>query len=559
MVMAGFFAPWTLATPPFGREAPLAGVLFSLSHLSAVDAVILGVYFLIMAVLCVYGLHRYHLMRLFHKHRDRATGEPASRFAELPAVTVQLPIYNERFVVEALLEAVCRLDYPRERLQIQVLDDSTDETSWVARETVQQLKSLGHPIEYHHRAHREGFKAGALRAGLLQARGEFIAVFDADFSPPRDFLTRTIHYFAEPTVGAVQARWTHRNRDHSLLTEVQAILLDGHFVFEHGGRARSGCFFNFNGTAGVLRRGMIEDAGGWQCDTLTEDTDLSYRAQMRGWKFVYAPQIEVPSELPPDMVSFQIQQARWAKGLTQTAKKLLPRLLRAPLPARVKLEAWFHLTGNLTFPLMAVLFALLVPAMNVRSALGRGELLAPDLLLFLGTFSSLSSFYLLAQKELFPQGWTRRMVFIPLVVVAGVGLMINNCVAVVEALLGVDSPFERTAKYSSDPRRARAARHKYGRGSHWLSLANLAAGSYFLLCLWNALRVGNWWALPFLGIFIVGYSFTAAAMFWQTIRQTRGAGQRVPRTEGRNFHGGRWQPASGAFGPWQKRPGRVTR
>jgi cellulose synthase/poly-beta-1,6-N-acetylglucosamine synthase-like glycosyltransferase len=555
MVMAGIFALWTVATAPFGREAPLAGVLFSLSHLSAVDAAILAVYFVIMAVLCVYGLHRYHLIHLFYKYRDRATREPESRFVELPAVTVQLPIYNERFVVETLLEAVCRLDYPRDRLQIQVLDDSADETRWIARETVEQFKALGYPIEYHHRTHRDGFKAGALREGLSKARGEFIAVFDADFSPPRDFLTRTIHYFADPEVGAVQARWTHRNRDHSLLTQLQAILLDGHFVFEHGGRARSGCFFNFNGTAGVLRRAMIEDAGGWQCDTLTEDTDLSYRAQMKGWKFIYAPQIEVPSELPSDMVSFQIQQARWAKGLVQTAKKLLPQLLRAPLPARVKVEAWFHLTGNLTFPLMAVLFALLVPAMTVRSLLGHGELLSPDLFLFLGTFSSLSSFYLMAQKELFPQNWTRRIVYIPLVVAAGVGLMINNCVAVLEALFAIQSPFERTAKYSSDPRRARLAQRKYGRKSRWLPAANLAAGTYFVMCLFEALRVENWWAVPFLAVFILGYYFTAAMMLYPALGTARQA-------EGRNLRDGslgRWNPSADTFGAWPKRPGRVTR
>lgn len=525
--MVGFLDPWTVAAASLGCEAPLAGAFLSLSQISTLDAAIVAGYFLIMAVLCVYGLHRYRLMYLFYKHRGRATREPDSRFAELPVVTVQLPVYNERFVVDALLEAACRLDYPRDRLEIQVLDDSTDDTRLIAREMVEELKWLGYPIEYYHRVNREGFKAGALREGLSQAHGEFIAIFDADFSPPCDFLKRTIHYFTDPGVGAVQARWIHRNRDHSLLTQLQAILLDGHFVFEHGGRARAGCFFNFNGTAGVLRRAMIEDAGGWQSDTLTEDTDLSYRAQMKGWKYLYAPQIEVPSELPSDMVSFQIQQARWAKGLTQTAKKLLPRLLRAPLPLRVKVEAWFHLTGNLTFPLMAALFALLVPAMTVRSSWGNGALLAPDLFLFLGTFSSLSSFYLMAQKELFPQSWPQRIVIIPLVVAVGVGLMLNNCVAVLEALFGVASPFERTAKYSSDPRRARLARCQYGRRSRLLPAANLTAGTYFVLCLFHALRLENWWALPFLLVFVFGYYFTAVTM----LQEARWAERRFEGTD----------------------------
>lgn len=536
--MAGFLVPWALSATSLRGEAPLAMAFLSLSQISVVDAAIVAVYFLIMVVLCVYGLHRYQLIYRFYKYRGRATADPEARFPELPAVTVQLPIYNERFVVDALLETVCRLDYPRDRLEIQVLDDSTDETRQTARETVEELKSLGYPIEYYHRENREGFKAGALREGLSKARGEFIAVFDADFSPPRDFLKRTIHYFTNPGVGAVQARWTHRNRGHSLLTQLQAILLDGHFVFEHGARARSGCFFNFNGTAGVLRRAMIEDAGGWQTDTLTEDTDLSYRAQMRGWKFVYAPQIEVPSELPSDMVSFQVQQARWAKGLIQTAKKLLPAILRAPLPVRVKLEAWFHLTGNLTFPLMAVLFALLVPAMTVRSLWGQGELLAPDILLFLGTFSSLSSFYLMAQKELFPQTWRGRIVLMPLVVAAGAGLMINNCVAVLEALFGIRSPFERTAKYSSDQSRAKLARREYGRRSRWLPAANLAVGTYFVVCLLHALRLENWWALPFLITFVLGYYFTALTMLgperWMGPRSADAKlGGRTPRSVAR--------------------------
>jgi cellulose synthase/poly-beta-1,6-N-acetylglucosamine synthase-like glycosyltransferase len=514
--MIGFFIPGAVTNDLPGWGLPLAdwlgGAPFSLSHLSVADVLIVGVYSLATAVLCVYGLHRYRLMYLYYKHRGQAAGAPAARFRELPVVTVQLPIYNERFVVEDLLEAACRLEYPRERLEIQVLDDSTDETRRIAREAVARLRSQGYPIEYHHRANRDGFKAGALRDGLQQAGGEFIAVFDADFSPPPDFLLRTIHYFTEPEVGAVQARWTHRNREHSLLTRLQAILLDGHFVFEHGGRARSGCFFNFNGTAGVLRRAMIEDAGGWQCDTLTEDSDLSYRAQMKGWRYVYTPQIEVPSELPSDMVSFQVQQARWAKGLTQTGKKLLPQLLRAPLPARVKTEAWFHLTGNLTFVVMAVLFALLIPSMTVRALWGNGELLAMDLLLFLGTLSSLSSFYLTAQRELFPQAWRQKIALIPMVAVLGVGLMINNGVAVVEALLGVWSPFERTAKYSSDRRQSLLARRLYGRRSRWLPAANLLAGAYFVWCFVHALRLENWWALPFLGVFAFGFGATALSM-----------------------------------------------
>jgi cellulose synthase/poly-beta-1,6-N-acetylglucosamine synthase-like glycosyltransferase len=536
--MSGFFVPRAVTNGLFGWALPPAGWLgvapFSLSQLSFADVLIVAVYSMATVVLCVYGLHRYRLMYLYYKHRGQATGEPPARFEELPPVTVQLPIYNELFVVEELLEAACRLDYPRDRLQIQVLDDSTDATRRIALETVERLQSLGYPIEYRHRQNRDGFKAGALRDGLEQARGEFIAVFDADFLPPSDFLLRTIHYFADSTVGAVQARWTHRNREHSLLTQLQAIMLDGHFVFEHGGRARGGCFFNFNGTAGVLRRAMIEDAGGWQCDTLTEDSDLSYRAQMKGWRYVYAPRIEVPSELPSDMVSFQIQQARWAKGLTQTGMKLLPQLLRAPLPPRIKTEAWFHLTGNVTFVVMAVLFALLIPSMTARSLWGDGELLAIDLFMFLGTLSSLSSFYLTAQKELYPRDWRRKIALLPMVVALGIGLMINNAVAVIEALLGVASPFERTAKYSTDGRRSLLARRLYGRRSRWLPAANLAASAYFAGCFFYALRLENWWALPFLSVFAFGYWFTAFSMLQPSRWAEKRAGPRLRQRAARS-------------------------
>ena len=273
-----------------------------------------------------------------------------------PQVTVQLPIYNERYVIERLVEAVAQFDYPRELLEIQVLDDSTDETTKIARATASSaIADLGLHIVYIHRDNREGFKAGALQEGLKPRRGEFVAIFDADFIPPADFLRRTVPYFADPKLAMVQTRWSYINRNYSALTEVEAILLDGHFAIEHSSRYRSGLFFNFNGTAGIWRREAIEDAGGWQHDTLTEDTDLSYRAQMRGWQFIYLPEIDCPSELPVEMNAFKSQQARWAKGLMQTAKKILPQVLRSDVPAQVKTEAFFHLTANISYPLMVFL------------------------------------------------------------------------------------------------------------------------------------------------------------------------------------------------------------
>ncbi|MBV9611916.1 MAG: glycosyltransferase, partial [Acidobacteriaceae bacterium] len=278
-----------------------------------------------MLILSVYGLHRYETMRRYIKFKKNLLKAPPQRFATLPKVTVQLPLYNERFVVARLLEEIKNLEYPRELLQIQVLDDSTDETHPYAQRLCNEYRAAGLPIEYRHRSNREGFKAGALQEGLATATGELIAIFDADFLPPPDFLMRTVHFFTDPTVGVVQTRWSYVNKEFNILTQVEAMLLDGHFVLEHGARCGSGLFFNFNGTAGILRRKMIEDAGGWQHETLTEDSDLSYRAQLKGWRFVYLPVLDCPSELPAETYGFQVQQARWAKGLTQVAIKLLPR------------------------------------------------------------------------------------------------------------------------------------------------------------------------------------------------------------------------------------------
>ena len=318
-------------------------------------------------------------------------------------MTVQLPIFNEQFVVERLVDAVCRLQYPLDKLDVQLLDDSTDETQAVAQAWSNTMPRKAFPITYHHRTNREGFKAGALAEGMKTAKGEFIAIFDADFVPPEDFLLRTIHHFTDPKIGMVQTRWTHINRNYSFLTEVEAILLDGHFVLEHSGRARSGVFFNFNGTAGMWRRSAIEEAGGWQHDTLTEDTDLSYRAQLKGWKFIYLQDVECPAELPVEMTAFKTQQARWAKGLIQTSKKILPSVMKSDQPFRVKLEAWYHLTANLSYPLMVVLSVLLLPAMIIRFYQGWFQMLYIDLPLFMASTFSISSFYLVSQRELFPK------------------------------------------------------------------------------------------------------------------------------------------------------------
>ncbi|MEE8200888.1 MAG: cellulose synthase family protein [Candidatus Acidoferrales bacterium] len=487
-----------------------------LYNLNAFDLLLLVPYFAVLITLSFYGLHRYRLIYLYKKHRRQPPPEPAAPFvsapgkpADWPQVTIQLPIYNEKYVVERLIDTVAQIDYPRERLEIQVLDDSTDDTVQVARASVERHAARGLPIRHLRRTHRTGYKAGALAEGLRQARGQFVAIFDADFLPPADFLRRTVPHFTDPTLAMVQTRWTYVNRHYSLLTEVQAILLDAHFVLEHGGRWRAGLFFNFNGTAGIWRRQAIEDAGGWQHDTLTEDTDLSYRAQLKGWKFLYLPDVECPSELPVDINAFKIQQARWAKGLMQTAKKILPRVLRARLPWQVKLEAVYHLTGCVCYPLMVALSVLLLPAMIVRLYGGWWQVLWIDLPLFLAATCSVSSFYLVAQKELDPRGWKRAFFFLPILMAVGIGVALRNARAVLEAIWGVESAFVRTPKYRIETLRQPWYSKVYRSAErNWLPWVELSLGAYFVWATLYAFGNENYATVPFLCLFLYGYLYT---------------------------------------------------
>ena len=474
-------------------------------HLQPFDWAILVPYFAVLTLLSVYGCHRYEMIREYYKHRKHISTAPPREFESLPRVTVQLPIYNERYVVERLVEATTKLDYPRELLQIQVLDDSTDETHPFTESLVAQYKAAGFPIEYHHRTNRHGFKAGALQEGLAYATGDFVAIFDADFVPPADFLRRTIHYFSDPKVGVVQTRWTYLNRHYNLLTEVEAMLLDGHFILEHGARSGGGLFFNFNGTAGILRISMIDDAGGWQHDTLTEDSDLSYRAQLNGWRFVYVPSIECPSELPVDTYSFQVQQSRWAKGLTQVGLKLLPSILRSNISRRRKLEAVMHLTPNVSYPLMLVITALIWPVTIVRFYMGWMQMVTIDLPLIIAAFWSLTAFYIVAQRELDPKDWKRSILLMPALMAAGVALTLINAKAVLEAVFGIKSAFARTPKYAVGERKTKLANVKYRRRSGWLPYAEIALGTYFVAMIGYSIDTWNYFAIPFLLLFVAGY------------------------------------------------------
>ncbi len=485
-----------------------------------------------MIILAFYGIHRYQLVWLYLRNRGKESRSdaPPCRFpeGELPFVTIQLPIYNEQFVVDRLIDACCRLEYPRDRFEIQLLDDSTDETQQVASEVVARyavgLRNLPpQPIHYLHRTNRHGYKAGALEAGLETARGQFIAIFDADFVPAPGWLMQVIHHFAEPGVGMVQTRWTHLNRNYSFLTQVEAILLDGHFVLEHGGRSRAGVFFNFNGTAGMWRRRAIEEAGGWQHDTLTEDTDLSYRAQLKGWKFKYLQDVECPAELPIEMTAFKTQQARWAKGLIQTGKKILPRVFKSNAPFHVKLEAWYHLTANISYPLMIVLSTLLMPAMIIRSWQGPLQMMLIDLPLFLASTASVSTFYLMSQKELHPRTWYKTVIYLPFLMAMGTGLAITNTKAVLEALFGIKSAFARTPKYRVQKKGERSNAKKYRKRLGVVPWIEIAIGCYFAATVWYAVSTENYFTVPFLLLFVLGYWYTGFLSLFQGLFERRGS------------------------------------
>ena len=482
---------------------------------NAFDLLILVPYFSILIVLSIYGIHRYFLAYTYLKNRHRAP-RPLKIFEPLPRVTVQLPIYNERYVVERLLEAVTRIEYPRELLEIQVLDDSTDETRMVTSRLVSEYARAGHPITYHHRNARQGFKAGALAEGMKCAKGELIAIFDADFVPPRCILHQMVHHFTDPEVAVVQGRWTWINQHYSNLTQVEAILLDGHFVIEHGGRNFSGRFFNFNGTGGMWRRAAIEDAGGWQHDTLTEDTDLSYRAQLNGWKFVYDPAIACPSELPVEMNAFKAQQARWAKGLIQVGRKLLPTVWRSRQPLKIKVEATIHLTGAISYPLMILFSLVLLPAMIVRFYQGWFQMLYLDLPLFLASTCSCSSFYMIAQRELHPRTWCSKIKYLPFLMSTGIGLSIKNSKAVVEAFLGKQSEFVRTPKLRVEGPSDCWERKKYVGSAGWIPAVELCLAGYFLFTILYSFSIENYLTCPFLALFFIGYTYMATMSLLQT-------------------------------------------
>jgi cellulose synthase/poly-beta-1,6-N-acetylglucosamine synthase-like glycosyltransferase len=501
-------------------------------------------------MVAIYGFHRYILLYLYRKYKHN-TYTPKSHFAELPKVTIQLPMFNEDTVAQRIINATCLIDYPLDKLEIQVLDDSTDHSADIAKAAVNDWAVKGYPIKYIHRENRVGYKAGALAEGMKTSTGDFIAIFDADFIPPKDILQNVVNYFSDDKIGMVQVRWDHLNRDASLLTKSQAIFLDGHFVIEHTARNRSGRFMHFNGTAGVWRRTCIEDGGGWEHDTLTEDLDLSYRCQMKGWQFVYLPQFCAPAELPPEMIGFKQQAHRWTKGSVQTAIKLLPKVLRSKhLSTGIKVEAFFHLTNTVVYPLMVILTLLMFPtffgALSPFKPHSWSQYIFSASLFVLATCSA-STFFMFSQRELFGKeaGW-KSLLYMPVLMGLGVGISLNNAKAVLEAIWGAirkkPSEFVRTPKYGVTGK----ARQSYTRSRqdasamtatevaddlapvpqppNFLTLKRLALpiieiafGCYMASCIWISVwyLCGLWpgqtksgiASLPFLFIFAGGYLY----------------------------------------------------
>jgi cellulose synthase/poly-beta-1,6-N-acetylglucosamine synthase-like glycosyltransferase len=488
---------------PAGAPMTTAGVL------------VVALYFLSLSVLAVYGCHRYYLLSLYRRHGAHRPGTVA-RLDPLPRVTVQLPIYNELYVVERLIRAACALDYPADRLEIQVLDDSDDETTALAARVVAEMAGQGHDVVHVRRAGRAGFKAGALAHGLALARGDFLAIFDADFLPRPGFLLDLIHHFSHPRVGMVQARWGHLNRDYSLLTRLQSIYLDGHFVIEHAARDRAGRFFNFNGTAGIWRRSCIESAGGWRADTLTEDLDLSYRAQLKGWRFVFRPDVVAPGELPADLDAFRSQQRRWARGSIETARAILPRLLRARLPLGVKIESLFHLTNNASYVLMVMLAILMIPAMILRRHAGLRGLLLLDLPLVLMSTASVSTFYLRARRE---TGGRRLATvrLLPFLMSLGIGLALNNARAVLAVFGARRSEFVRTPKHDLRGSAGTWRRRYRAPSVRGWTVVELLFALSFTLAVPAAIRAGLYASVPILLLFQSGFLFTSILSLFQSM------------------------------------------
>jgi cellulose synthase/poly-beta-1,6-N-acetylglucosamine synthase-like glycosyltransferase len=464
---------------------------------------ILNIYLFALFVVGIFSLEAMYLTYKFWRGRKNNLFKKDADY--LPKVTVQLPIYNELYVAERLIQNVCALDYPREKLHIQVLDDSDDATEDICTTQVMKFKELGYNISLIKRKVRSGFKAGALREGLISAEGEYIAIFDADFLPPPDFLKKTVSLFIDPTIGMVQTRWDHLNENYSMLTQVQAFGLAGHFIVEQNGRNSAGYFMNFNGTAGIWRKSCIEDAGNWQDDTLTEDLDLSYRAQMKGWRFIFLNDVVTPAELPAEINALKSQQYRWTKGAVETARKILPKLWRSDLPFKIKLHSTLHLTNNFVYPFILILALLNLPLILIKKHIPESEIFFIIFTFFLLSFCASFLFYAISQKSLY-KDWKKRMLLFPVFMSGSMGFSINNTKAVIQGLFKYETPFIRTPKYELIGSNGSFFGKKYGISSNKMVIVEILMSLYSCLGVVIAVYYFEIGIIPFMLMFFAGFS-----------------------------------------------------
>lgn len=471
------------------------------------EQVVLIGYFVSLSILFVFGLHGF-VMMYYHRKYGHKNPIPDADFKSDKHVTIQLPLYNEMYVIERLIDSVCEIDYPKDKMEIQVLDDSTDETTSIVAKAVEAKQKLGFDISHIRRGTREGYKAGALKEGMKIAKGEFIAIFDADFIPQKEFLKKTLSYFTDDKVGMVQSRWEHLNGDYSIITKAQALALDGHFVIEQTVRNKSGFFINFNGTGGVWRKKCIEDAGNWHADTLTEDLDLSYRAQLIGWRFVFLKDFTSPAELPSEINALKAQQFRWTKGAVETAKKILPLVWKSKVPMRVKLQSTFHLTNNLVFPFILLAAILNVPLIFVKNS-GAHEIYFAIMSLFVLAFVSSFLFYMYSQKDI-RTDWRKRIVLFPLFMAGSMGLAVNNSRAVFEGLMNRKSEFVRTPKFKQETGKDSFVGNKYLNKKLGLSVfVEAVLAVYCFIGVLSSIYFMELASIPFQVLFTLGFSFIA--------------------------------------------------
>jgi cellulose synthase/poly-beta-1,6-N-acetylglucosamine synthase-like glycosyltransferase len=466
-------------------------------------------YIIVLVGLAGYGSHRLTIVFLYLKHSCKHP-EPKELFKELPMVTIQLPVFNEMYVVDRLLASVSALDYPQDKMQIQLLDDSTDETVEICRAGIESLKARGFDAEHIHRTDRTGYKAGALENGTRFAKGEYLLILDADFVPNPDLLQETIHYFSDDKIGMIQTRWGHLNRTFNVLTRIQAMFLDGHLELEQTARNRSGRFFTFNGTGGIWRKSCIADAGGWEHDTLTEDMDLSYRAQLKGWRFIFLNDVETPAELPVDMDGFKSQQHRWTKGSIQVCKKVLPAIWKSDVPLFIKMEATAHLTSNFAYLLLICLCFLIYPNQQAQPDFGKLTTYIVNVPIFFFASVSVVVFYLVAQKALRPGQWWREIPYLPLLLALGIGMSISNAKAVIEALCNHETAFVRTPKYGiGQVKRQDWKKSSYKAMKTLTPFVELLFGFFFLFVVVEAAMKANWSSAILLLPFPVGFFYTS--------------------------------------------------